>query len=97
MSRREIRSLLDGYFGQVKHQIVFVKCKGRTLIDIEYTDFRSEQVVASEIHHLIGTDFFLNIKRECSEALMEEIRCFLSSDVSGRKTMLLMMANFVKP
>lgn len=95
MKTRELRKLLDRYFGQAAHRIYFFRCRGKVLIDIEYQDFRSEQVVETEIRHLIGNEVLLNIKRECSESLMQEIRKLLYCERGSNRLMMHLMSTFV--
>ena len=49
MNLREVRKELRAYFGEVENRICFVRVRGRVIIDIEYVDFRSEQVVESDV------------------------------------------------
>lgn len=93
-TRREIRKSISAYFGEVPHRITFVRTCRTTLVDVEYTDFRSEQEVRAEIRHIVGSQALLSVKRECSEALMQELRQFLSLDRNGRKTLLILMSCF---
>lgn len=95
MNLRDIRKKLRAYFGEVRNCIRFVRAKGKVIIDIEYEDFRSEQVVECEVRHIVGSGFLLNVKRECSPQLMEQIYEFLAYDNAGRKTMFMMMSNYV--
>ena len=95
MYLRDIRKKLRAYFGEVRNCIRFVRAKGKVIIDIEYEDFRSEQVVECEVRHIVGSGFLLNVKRECSPQLMEQIYQFLAYDTDGRKTMFMMMNNYV--
>lgn len=95
MNLRDIRKKLRAYFGEVRNCIRFVRAKGMVIIDIEYEDFRSEQVVECEVRHIVGSGFLLNVKRECSPQLMEQIYDFLAYDNDGRKTMFMMMSNYV--
>lgn len=90
-----LRKMLDSYFGQAMHRIDFVRCRGNVIIDIEYQDFRSDQVVETEIRHLIGSGFLLNIKRECSESLMQEIRDLLYCERGSKRLMMHLMSTFV--
>ncbi len=95
MNLRDIRKRLRAYFGEVRNCIRFVRAKGMVIIDIEYEDFRSEQVVECEVRNIVGSGFLLNVKRECSPQLMEQIYDFLAYDNDGRKTMFTMMSNYV--
>lgn len=95
MNLRDIRKRLRAYFGEVRNCIRFVRAKGKVIIDIEYEDFRSEQVVECEVRHIVGSGFLLNVKRECSPQLMEQIYEFLAYDNDGRKTMFMMKSNYV--
>lgn len=94
MNLRDIRKRLRAYFGQVRNCIRFVRAKGMVIIDIEYEDFRSEQVVECEVRHIVGSGFLLNVKRECSPQLMEQIYQFLAYDTDGRKTFFKILQTF---
>lgn len=94
MNLREIRRKLKAYFGCVKNKIEFTRTKKGILIYIEYEDFRSEQVVESEVSHLVGESVLLSIKRECSPQLTDKICNFLAHDTDGRKTFFFMMGNY---
>ena len=94
MNLRETRKKLKAYFGKAKNCIRFVRTKGRVIIDIEYEDFRSEQVVECEVRHIVGSEYLLNVKRECSPGLMEQICNFLAHDTDGRKTFFKILQTF---
>lgn len=64
---------MDEYFKSTPNRIEFGTLKGRTLVDVEYEDFRCEPVVKAEIRRMIGEDTLLNVKRNCSERLMRHV------------------------
>ena len=94
MKIKEIRQRLNEYFGSAPHTVNFFRSGKKVIVDIEYEDFRSEPVVESEVRRIIGEDFFLSVKRECSESLYSEIMRFLSSDRNGEKTLQMMISNY---
>lgn len=94
MNLREVRKELRAYFGEVENRICFVRVRGRVIIDIEYVDFRSEQVVESDVRRIVGSSFLLNVKRECSAYLISEIRDFIASDKSGENTFRMILSNY---
>ena len=94
MKIKEIRQRLNEYFGSATHTVNFFRSGKKVIVDIEYEDFRSEPVVESEVRRIIGEDFFLSVKRECSESLYSEIMRFLSSDRNGEKTLQMMISNY---
>lgn len=94
MNLRDLRKKLKAYFGEARNSIRFVRAKDRVIIDIEYEDFRSEQVVECEVRHIVGSDILLNVKRECSPQLMRQIYNFLAYDTDGRRSMMFLMSNY---
>jgi hypothetical protein len=70
---KELRCLINQYFGEVKHSVRINKIHGRTLFDIEYYDFKNEPHVEEAIRRIIGDTYLLNIKRYCSESMMKAI------------------------
>lgn len=95
MNKREARKAINGYFGEVKHSIMFVDTKKGVLAYVEYEDFMPEHTVRRELERLLGVGYLVSVKRECSRSLFKEILDFLSSDTSGQKTLLMMMGNYV--
>ena len=95
MNKREARKAIDGYFGEVRHSIMFTSTRKGVLAYVEYEDFMPEHTVRRELESLLGIGFLVSVKRECSRSLFKEIVDFLSSDTSGQKTLLMMMGNYV--
>ena len=95
MTKREARKAIDGYFGEVRHSIMFTSTQKGMLAYVEYEDFMPEHTVRRELESLLGIGFLVSVKRECSRSLFKEIVDFLSSDTSGQKTLLMMMGNYV--
>ena len=95
MTKREARKAIDGYFGEVRHSIMFTSTQKGMLAYVEYEDFMPEHTVRRELESLLGIGFLVSVKRECSRSLFKEILDFLSSDTSGQKTLLMMMGNYV--
>lgn len=89
MTRKEIRRRLKEYFGTVPNRILLGTLKGRTLVDIEYEDFRSEPRVKAELRRMIGEDVLLNVKRNCSDTLMRQIYRLLHGDPQDLKFHLM--------
>lgn len=89
MTRKEIRCRLEKYFVNVPSRISFGRLKGRTLVDIEYEDFRSEPRVKAELRRMIGEDVHLNVKRNCSDTLMRQICRLLHGDPQDLKFHLM--------
>lgn len=95
MNKKEIRKTLRDYFCKTTHHVNFVRCKNNTtLIDVEYVDFRSEQVVETEIRQLLGNGFLINIKRECSESLMNEIKKLLFPYNGNTRLLMHLMSSY---
>ena len=95
MTNREARKAIDGYFGEVRHSIMFTSTQKGMLAYVEYEDFMPEHTVRRELGSLLGSGYLVSVKRECSRSLFKEIVDFLSSDTSGQKTLLMMMGNYV--
>lgn len=95
MTKREARKAIDGYFGEVRHSIMFTSTQKGMLAYVEYEDFMPEHTVHRELGSLLGSGYLVSVKRECSRSLFKEIVDFLSSDTSGQKTLLMMMGNYV--
>ena len=95
MNKREAKKAIDGYFGEVRHSIMFTSTRKGMLAYVEYEDFMPEHTVRRELESLLGIGFLVSVKRECSRSLFKEIVDFLSSDTSGQKTLLMMMGNYV--
>ena len=95
MTKREARKAIDGYFGEVRHSIMFTSTQKGMLAYVEYEDFMPEHTVRHELESLLGSGYLVSVKRECSRSLFKEILDFLSSDTSGQKTLLMMMGNYV--
>lgn len=95
MNKREARKAIDGYFGEVRHSIMFTSTRKGVLAYVEYEDFMPEHTVRRELESLLGSGYLVSVKRECSRSLFKEILDFLSSDTSGQKTLLMMMGNYV--
>ena len=95
MTKREARKAIDGYFGEVRHSIMFTSTQKGMLAYVEYEDFMPEHTVRRELESLLGSGYLVSVKRECSHSLFKEILDFLSSDTSGQKTLLMMMGNYV--
>ena len=86
MTKREARKAIDGYFGEVRHSIMFTSTQKGMLAYVEYEDFMPEHTVRRELGSLLGSGYLVSVKRECSRSLFKEIVDFLSSDTSGQKT-----------
>ena len=95
MTKREARKAIDGYFGEVRHSIMFTSTQKGMLAYVEYEDFMPEHTVRRELESLLGSGYLVSVKRECSRSLFKEILDFLSSDTSGQKTLLMMTGNYV--
>lgn len=95
MKKREARKAINVYFGEVTHSIMFVNTRKGVLAYVEYEDFMPEHTVRRELESLLGSGWLVSVKRECSRSLFKEIVDFLSSDTSGRKTLLMMMENYM--
>ena len=95
MTKREARKAIDGYFGEVRHSIMFTSTQKGMLAYVEYEDFMPEHTVRRELESLLGSGYLVSVKRECSRSPFKEILDFLSSDTSGQKTLLMMMGNYV--
>ena len=89
MTKREIRRRLKEYFGNISNQILFGKADGKLLIDIEYEDFRCEPVVKAEIRQIVGEDVYLNVKRNCSETLMQQVYYLLYGNIDDLRFHLM--------
>lgn len=90
---KEYRSRINGYFGNVKHSIYIRKIQGRIVFDIEYEDFINEQHVKEAISGIIGSGYLLNVKRYCSESMMEAINRHYGP-AADRKTLHEEMAEY---
>lgn len=95
MNKREARKTINGYFGEIRHCIIFTGTRKGVLAYVEYEDFMPEHTVRRELESLLGSGYLVSVKRECSRSLFKEILDFLSSDTSGQKTLLMMMGNYV--
>jgi hypothetical protein len=95
MNKREARKAINGYFGKIRHSIMFTVTRHGVLVYVEYEDFMPEHTVRRELESLLGGGYLVSVKRECSRSLFKEIVDFLSSDTSGQKTLLMMMGNYV--
>lgn len=95
MKKREARKAINGYFGEIRHSIMFTVTRHGVLAYVEYEDFMPEHTVCRELESLLGSGYLVSVKRECSRSLFKEIVDFLSSDTSGQKTLLMMMGNYV--
>jgi hypothetical protein len=95
MKKREARKAINGYFGEIRHSIMFASTRKGVLAYVEYEDFMPEHTVRRELESLLGSGYLVSVKRECSRSLFKEIVDFLSSDTSGQKTLLMMMGNYV--
>ena len=95
MNKREARKAINGYFGEIRHCIIFTGTRKGVLAYVEYEDFMPEHTVRRELESLLGSGYLVSVKRECSRSLFKEIVDFLSSDTSGQKTLLMMMGNYV--
>lgn len=89
MTRREIRRRLKEYFGAVPNRILFGTLKGRTLVDVEYEDFRSEPRVKEELRQMLGEEVRINVKRECSPALMHRVYRLLYGNIDDLRFHLM--------
>lgn len=89
MTKREIRRRLKEYFGTVPNRILFGTLKGRTLVDVEYEDFRSELRVKEELQQMLGEEVRINVKRECSPALMHRVYHLLYGNIDDLRFHLM--------
>ena len=69
MNKREARKAIDGYFGEVRHSIMFTSTRKGVLAYVEYEDFMPEHTVRRELESLLGIGFLVSVKRECSRSL----------------------------
>lgn len=90
---KEYRQRINEYFGEVKHSLRIKKIKGNTVFDVEYEDFKNEPHVEAAIREIIGDNYLLNIKRYCSEDMMEAIRRHYGP-AADRKTLHENMAEY---
>lgn len=89
MTRKEIRRRLKEYFGDTPSHILFSTLKGHTLVDIEYEDFLSEPTVKAELKKLLGEEVCINVKRECSPALMRRVYRLLYGNIDDLRFHLM--------
>lgn len=89
MDKREIRKRIRDYFDSVPHSIRFTTLNGKPLIDIEYEDFHSEPRVKAELRQIIGQDVYLNVKRNCSDALMRRVCHLLYGNIDDLRFHLM--------
>ena len=87
------RRLIKEYFDQVKNSIHTRKIQGKILFDIEYEDFKNESHVEQSIREIIGEGYLLNVKRYCSEDMMEAINRHYGP-ASNRKILHEKMAEY---
>ena len=90
---KEHRRLIKEYFGKVEHSVHIRKIQGRTLFDIEYQDFKNEANVEEAIRNIIGGNHLLNVKRYCSENMMQAINQHYGPS-ANRKILHEKMAEF---
>ena len=88
MNKREARKAIDGYFGEVRHSIMFTSTRKGVLAYVEYEDFMPEHTVRRELESLLGSGYLVSVKRECSRSLFKEIVDFLSPTRAARKPFL---------
>lgn len=76
--RKEVRSNINLYFQEerVKHTVRVFAYRSYQMIDVEYEDFLSEDHVEEKLRALVGPDFLINVKRECSEEMLMEIHLY---------------------
>lgn len=89
MTRREIRRRLKEYFGTVPYSTFFTTLNGKLLVGIEYEDFRIEPIVKAELRQLLGEDIRINVKRECSPALMHRVYRLLYGNIDDLRFHLM--------
>lgn len=94
MNKREARKAINGYFGEIRHCIIFTGTRKGVLAYVEYEDFMPEHTVRRELERLLGSGYLVSVKRECSRSLFKEILGFLSSDRNGEKTLQMMISNY---
>lgn len=90
---KELRRRINSYFGEVKRSVHINRIQGKTLFNIEYHDFKNEPHVEEAIREIIGNDYLLNIKRYCSEGMMQAIRRHYGP-AADRKTLHEEMAEY---
>lgn len=73
---------IDLYFGNVAHSVHTIYIEGRPLFHIEYEDFLNEKHVTESLRDIIGKEVMLNVKRDCSDKLMEEIYLHYGKNLS---------------
>lgn len=88
MKKREARKAINGYFGKIRHSIMFTVTRHGVLAYVEYEDFMPEHTVRRELESLLGSGYLVSVKRECSRSLFKEIVDFLSSTRAARKPFL---------
>lgn len=76
--RKETKKKIHDYFIEenVKHTVKVFKYGRDKMIDIIYEDYLSEEHVMENIRTLVGPDYLINVKRECSEAMIMEIHYY---------------------
>ena len=89
MDTKEIRKRLRDYFGDVPNRIEIGRMNGKSLIDIEYEDFHSEPRVKAELRQIVGRDVYLNLKRNCSRTLMQQVYCLLYGNIDDLRFHLM--------
>ena len=89
MDTKEIRKRLWDYFGDVPNRIEIGRMNGKSLIDIEYEDFHSEPRVKAELRQIVGRDVYLNVKRNCSKTLMQQVYCLLYGNIDDLRFHLM--------
>ena len=89
MNNREIRKRIRDYFGEVPNRTEIGRMNGKPLIDIEYEDFHSEPRVKAELRQIVGQDVYLNVKRNCSKTLMQQVYCLLYGNIDDLRFHLM--------
>lgn len=70
---KNYKKQIENYFSSVKHHIRTYVFRGITLFDIEYEDFQNEEHVTAAIRKIIGERTLLNVKRNCTDKIMNQI------------------------
>lgn len=68
-----LRHRINDYFGDTTYHIHFYTFPDGTIIDIVYEGPQNEMHVTQAIKEIVGDTYLLNIKRECTDELLEEI------------------------
>ena len=76
--RKEVKHHIHAYFTEssVKHTVKVCRYHQYQMIDVEYEDFFCEARVMDDLRAMVGPDFLINVKRECSDEMLMEIHLY---------------------